>query len=131
LTRRTLVLLTAALALGPLPATAQRVVLVSVDGLRPDFYLNPESHGVELPTFRSLMREGAYAEAVEGVYPTVTYPSHTSIVTGALPARHGILNNYLFDEKGRFEDWYWRSDSIRVKTLWDVARGTTAAIQWP
>jgi predicted AlkP superfamily pyrophosphatase or phosphodiesterase len=131
LTRRTLVLLAAALAFGPRPASAQRVVLVSVDGLRPDFYLNPEAHGAELPTFRSLMREGVYAEAVEGVYPTVTYPSHTSIVTGALPARHGILNNYIFDEKGRFEDWYWRSDSIRMKTLWDVAPGTTAAIQWP
>jgi len=129
LTRRTLLLL--ALALGPRPASAQRVVLVSVDGLRPDFYLDPEAHGTELPTFRSLMREGVYAESVEGVYPTVTYPSHTSIVTGALPSRHGILNNYVFDENGRFDDWYWRADGIRVKTLWDVVPGTTAALQWP
>ena len=107
------------------------MVLVSIDGLRPDFYLDPAAHGVELPAFRSLMREGVYAEAVEGVYPTVTYPSHTSIVTGALPARHGIPNNYVFDEKGRFDDWYWRSDEIRVKTLWDVAPGARAALNWP
>lgn len=92
---RKLLLLTAAVALGAGSAGAQRVVLVSIDGLRPDFYLDPVAHGAELPAFRSLMREGVYAEAVEGVYPTVTYPSHTSIVTGALPSRHGILNNYL------------------------------------
>jgi arylsulfatase A-like enzyme len=126
-----LLLLLAALPLGVHPAAAQRVVLVSVDGLRPDFYLDPGTHGAELPAFRALMREGVYAEAVEGVYPTVTYPSHISMVTGALPARHGVLNNYVFDEKGRFDDWYWRSEAIRVKTLWDVAPGTTAALQWP
>jgi predicted AlkP superfamily pyrophosphatase or phosphodiesterase len=131
LRRPTLLFLAAALALGDLPAAAQKVVLVSVDGLRPDFYLDPAAHGAELPTFRSLMREGVHAEAVEGVYPTVTYPSHASMVTGALPARHGILNNTVFDEKGRFDDWYWRSDAIRVKTLWDVAPGATAALNWP
>jgi predicted AlkP superfamily pyrophosphatase or phosphodiesterase len=112
-------------------AGAQRVVLVSVDGLRPDFYLEPEAHGASLPAFQSLMREGVYAEAVEGVFPSVTYPSHTSIVTGVVPSRHGVLNNYVFDEKGRFLDWYWQAESIRVKSLWDVAPGLTAAIQWP
>ncbi len=94
------VLLVLAFALGSGPASAQRVVLVSVDGLRPDFYLNPEAHGVELPTLRSLMAEGVYAEAVESVYPTLTYSPHTSIVTGALPSRHGIVNDTVFDERG-------------------------------
>lgn len=109
----------------------RRVVLVSVDGLRPDIYLDPESHGAELPTFRSLMREGVYAEGVEGIYPTVTYPAHTSIATGARPAKHGILNNQVFDERGRFDDWYWHTDAIRVPALWDVVDGVTAAIHWP
>ena len=121
------ILFLAALAQGQ----ERRVVLVSVDGLRPEIYLDPEAHGAELPTFRSLMREGAYAEAVEGVYPSVTYPSHTTIVTGVTPARHGILNNYVFDERGRFDDWYWYAESIRAPTLWDVAKGKTAAIHWP
>ena len=115
----------------PRMAAAQRVVLDSVDGLRPDFYLDPRAHGASLPAFESLMREGVYAEGVEGVFPTVTYPSHTSIVTGARPARHGVLSNYVFDPKGRFHDWYWQAESIRVKSLWDAAPGVTAAIQWP
>lgn len=112
-------------------AQERRVVLVSVDGLRPEIYLDPEAHGAELPTFRELMREGVYAEGVEGTYPSVTYPSHTTIVTGVPPARHGVLNNYTFDERGRFDDWYWYAEAIRVPTLWDVATGKTAAIHWP
>lgn len=120
-----------ALALGSQPANAQRVVLVSVDGLRPDFYLSPDEHGVELPALRSLMADGVHAEAVESVYPTLTYSPHTSIVTGALPSGHGVVNDTVFDETGRFDAWYWNADAIRVKTLWDVAPGKTAAILWP
>jgi predicted AlkP superfamily pyrophosphatase or phosphodiesterase len=121
------------LVLGPTArvASAEHVVLISVDGLRPDFYLDPEAHDADLPALRSLMREGVYAEGVEGIFPTVTYPSHTTIVTGVVPAKHGVLNNYVLDETGRFDDWYWRSTSIRVKALWDVAPGPTAAVDWP
>jgi hypothetical protein len=125
------VLLLLALALAPRAAHAQRVVLVSVDGLRPDFYLHPEEHGVEMRALRAMAAEGVSADEVESVYPTLTYSPHTSMVTGALPARHGIVNDTLFDGKGRFDDWYWRADAIRAKTLWDVAPGTTAAILWP
>lgn len=130
-----------AIAIGtPLQAQAQgaspvqHVVLVSIDGLRPEFYLHPRAHGMELPTLRDLMRRGVYAEEVIGVYPSVTYPSHTTIITGVYPARHGIINNYQFDPKGLFQTWYWWSDSIRVPALWDAAKskgGTVAAISWP
>jgi predicted AlkP superfamily pyrophosphatase or phosphodiesterase len=112
-------------------AQDRRVVLISVDGLRPDIYLEPEAHGAELPNFRRLVREGVFVEGVVGVYPSVTYPSHTSIVTGVRPVRHGVLNNYVFDPTGRFDDWYWSNASIKVPALWDVAPGRTAAIHWP
>ncbi len=129
--RRLFSLLAIGLALAASSMAAEHVVLVSVDGLRPDFYLDPAAHGAELPAFREMMRDGVYAEGVEGVFPTVTYPSHTTIATGVVPAKHGILDNYVFDESGRFEDWYWRASDIKVKALWDVARGRTAAIHWP
>jgi predicted AlkP superfamily pyrophosphatase or phosphodiesterase len=80
------------------------------------------------------MREGVYAEAVEGVYPSLTYPSHTSIATGARPATHGILNNTLFDPLGRSSDWYWYDEAIEVPALWDAAKeagGATGAVSWP
>jgi uncharacterized membrane protein YdcZ (DUF606 family) len=42
-----------------------------------------------------ILREGAHASGVRGVLPTVTYPSHTTIVTGIWPARHGIYSTGL------------------------------------
>ena len=41
------------------------------------------------------------ARSVHGVWPTVTYPAHATLVTGVTPARHGIVNNVLFDSGAR------------------------------
>src|SRR5262245_40681567 len=84
------------------PAAAQKlaehVVLISVDGFRPDFYLEEDW---AMPMVRQMAREGAKAEGVRSVFPSVTYPSHTTIITGALPARHGIYYNTPFEEGGQ------------------------------
>jgi predicted AlkP superfamily pyrophosphatase or phosphodiesterase len=65
----------------------------------------------------------------------VTYPSHTTLVTGVWPAKHGILANTTFDPLQQNQGgWYWYTEDIRVPTLWDVAAAagrTTASIQWP
>jgi predicted AlkP superfamily pyrophosphatase or phosphodiesterase len=74
-------------------AGAERHVLViSLDGMGADFYaaIAPKAH---VPNLARLRAEGSFAEGVEGVYPSVTYPSHTTIVTGRLPAEHGIYSN--------------------------------------
>lgn len=128
---RRLVLVLAVLGMGTQAHAESRVVLISIDGLRPDFYLDPEAQHAELPNLRKMMREGVYAEGVVGTYPSVTYPSHTSIVTGVRPARHGIVNNYVLDESGLFDDWYWKADRIAVPALWDVADGVVANVHWP
>ena len=124
------------LASSPLAAQAEpradHVVLVSVDGLRPDFYLPGSSWPA--PNMQQMARDGAHAEGVRGVFPTVTYPSHTTIVTGALPARHGIYYNRPFEPEGQSGEWYWHESGIQVPTLWDAVRGAgrrTAAISWP
>ncbi|MEE9288635.1 MAG: alkaline phosphatase family protein, partial [Bacteroidota bacterium] len=80
----------------------QHVVLVSIDGLRPEFYLDDR---YPLPTLRILKEQGAHAKGVRGVYPTVTYPSHTTMVTGATPAQHGIYYNEVFNRKGDSRRW--------------------------
>ena len=65
----------------------------------------------------------------------MTYPSHTTLVTGVSPARHGILANRPFDPTGRNAGgWYWYAEDIRVPTLWDVAGRAglvTSAVDWP
>jgi predicted AlkP superfamily pyrophosphatase or phosphodiesterase len=79
--------------------------------------------------------DGAHARGVTGVWPTVTYPSHTTLLTGLAPAEHGIYNNLEFDPKHTFADsWYWYAQQIRVPTLWQAAHEaglSTASIGWP
>lgn len=102
--------------------------------MRPDSYTNPIP-GSKIPNLLRLKREGSYAEAVEGVYPTLTYPSHTTLVTGCVPAQHGIYTNLSSRVAGKNEsDWFWFAKSIRCTTLWDEARRhglTTASVAWP
>src|ERR1700719_2141223 len=114
---------------------APLLVMISVDGMRPDYVTAADAHGAKIPNLRRFLKEGTYAEGVQGVIPTVTYPSHTTLVTGVWPAKHGILANTVFDPlQKNHEGWYWYAEDIRVPTLWDAAAQsgrTTASIQWP
>jgi len=114
---------------------APLLVVISVDGLRPDYVTAADAHGAKIPRLRKFLREGSYAQGVTGVIPTVTYPSHTTLMTGVWPAKHGILANQTFDPlQKNHEGWYWYAEDIRVPTLWDAASAagrTTASIQWP
>jgi predicted AlkP superfamily pyrophosphatase or phosphodiesterase len=116
-------------------AHARTVLLVSIDGLRPDYVTKADEHGLKVPNLRRMMKEGTYAEGVAGVTPTVTYPSHTTLITGVWPAQHGIYANTTFDpEQKNQQGWYWYSEDIKVTTLWDAARAaglTTASVNWP
>jgi len=114
---------------------APLLVVISVDGLRPDYVTAADAHGAKVPQLRKFLHEGTYAQGVTGVIPTVTYPSHTTLMTGVWPAKHGILANQTFDPlQKNHEGWYWYAEDIRVPTLWDAASAagrTTASIQWP
>ena len=124
-----------ALADSSRPAVAQppadHVVLISIDGLRPEFYLDSSWPA---PNIQHLAREGSRAERARSVFPTVTYPAHTTMVTGALPARHGVHHNVPFAAQVQTGAWYWDSGAIRATTLWQAVRaagGKTAAVSWP
>lgn len=116
------------------PAT-DPVLMISIDGLKPEYVTHADEHGLKIPTLRRFLREGAYAEGVVPVLPTVTYPNHTTLITGVEPAVHGIYNNHLFDPENRLSGaWYWYAESIRVATLWDAVHQAglaTASVSWP
>jgi len=120
------------IATGQLVAqTAKHVIFVTIDGLRPDFYLDSEWH---TPNLRALMKDGAYAQGVNSVFPSMTYPSHTTIVTGVQPAKHGIFYNNMFTPDGAQQQPYWQDSSIHVKTIWKAAKEkgmTVASLYWP
>ncbi len=117
-------------------AAAKHVIMISIDGLVPDYYTAPERAGLQTPSLGMLKSGGAYAEGVEGVYPSVTYPSHTTLVTGARPAVHGIVQNRIFEAPTETPTraWYWFARAIKTETLWTAAKKAglvTAAVGWP
>jgi predicted AlkP superfamily pyrophosphatase or phosphodiesterase len=132
-----LVVLTAVQTAPAAPQSDQCVIVVSIDGLA-NFYLDDPK--AQMPTIRRLAREGARAQSMVCCFPTVTWPSHTTMVTGVLPAHSGMVGNSYFDRQtgkavGLLDDPVLDKDqAVRTPTIYDVAHAAglkTAAISWP
>jgi len=74
-----------------MPGLRPRVVVVVVDGLRPDA-INPE----DAPTLTRLREEGVDFTNSHSVFPTVTRVNAATLVTGAQPGTHGIVGNEMY-----------------------------------
>ena len=118
------------------PAAKDRhVVIISLDGFASYALRNPL---LPLPTLRRLIQEGAVAESMLVVNPAVTWPNHTSMVTGVVPATHGVLYNGLVVRGGegkplRVEPWIDKVELVHAPTLYDGAHdaGLSAAeVDW-
>ncbi len=118
------------------PRADAHIIMISIDGLVPEYYTAPAPLGLKVPNLTRLKLEGAYADGVEGIYPSVTYPAHTSLVTGVRPARHGIVQNRIFEAPTveQTKEWYFFAKDIRSETLWSIAKKaglSTSAVGWP
>lgn len=108
------------LLFSPIEKERGKIVIISIDGLRPEFYL---SEDYNCPNLKKYIKLGVYAEKVVSVYPSITYPAHASIVTGVNPDKHQVYSNSFLE-----------ASSIKSKTLWDIAAKKdlkTASISWP
>jgi arylsulfatase A-like enzyme len=94
--------------LQPAESLTRNVLVVSIDGLRPDAIA---TYGAE--TLQRLMREGSYTLAASTIHPSKTLPSHTSMLTGQPPERHGVLWNNVATAD---------ADSIELPNIFSVAR---------
>ena len=117
------------------PASAHPVLMISIDGLRSKDVTDAPARGMKLPNLRKLMTDGAWADGVRDMLPSVTYPNHTTLVTGTSPALHGIAGNLTFDPLGKnMEGWYWYAEDVKVPSLFDMVHakgGKTLAFCWP
>jgi predicted AlkP superfamily pyrophosphatase or phosphodiesterase len=122
-------------AAAPAPAASNRhVILISLDGFPAVALDNPRT---PVPTLHRLVREGARAAAVIPVNPVVTWPNHTTYVTGVTPARHQVMFNGLLmrDVAGvpRIEPWRPKREMVKAPTVYDAAYAaglTTAQVDW-
>ena len=94
---------------------SQSLVVISVDGLDNRYLANANRMGLRIPNLRKLMRTGEVSKGVIGVWPTITWPSHTTIITGVDPIVHGILGNRKPPSEGG--DYYWSVNLLHARTL--------------
>ena len=109
----------------------KHVILITIDGMRGEMITNPTIASENLKQMRA---EGLYVDSIKGVTPAATYPSHTTIVTGALPSRHNIFYNAPFMGNQPRTISYWYADSIKAETLWQTVTekgGIVASLFWP
>ncbi|HET9926488.1 MAG TPA: ectonucleotide pyrophosphatase/phosphodiesterase [Methylomirabilota bacterium] len=114
-----------------------RVVVISIDGFAAFYWDDPRAR---LPRLRRLAERGAIATSMEAVFPTTTWPTHVSMVTGVSPRTHGVVANHILNRETRTpEDLtgdpiYDAPDLLRAPTVYDVAHRAglrTAAVDWP
>jgi predicted AlkP superfamily pyrophosphatase or phosphodiesterase len=117
------------------PNPNRHVVVISLDGFPAHILRDPN---LPFTTLRHMAREGASADGMVPVNPTVTWPNHTAIISGVGPAKHGVLYNGLIVRNGdgkslKIEPWVDKKELVLAPTVADVARDaklTTAEVDW-
>jgi len=106
-------------------APARRVILISFDA-GADWIVDRLIEKGKAPAFAALAREGAQADAMISVIPSLTAVAHASLWTGAFPRTHGVTDNgmpmapaaehTLIERRSGF-----LSDALRAEPIWDTA----------
>lgn len=131
-----------------------QLVLVSIDGFRPDYIDRKRPDGsYAAPTLRRLSKQGAFS-SMQPIMPSKTFPNHASIATGLFPESTGMVGNTMYNP--RTGDWFhlgdidpkwWHGEPIwvtlrkaspplRLAEVSESARAavknyTTATVFWP
>lgn len=90
---------------------------------------------LKIPNLLHFIQNGVWA--VNGsvpAFPAQTFPSHTSMITGVQPSKHGIYINNLVDVANNNQDEHYFYMDVKVKTLIDLAfenNLVTAGVDWP
>ena len=124
-------------ALAQSDAADRHVVLISIDGFAGYLVDDPK---VPLPNIRCLAKEGCIVDGGMTVSdPSVTWPNHTTLVTGLKPGQHGVLANGVLVRGGigvpvKIDSNRDKMDLVQVPTIADVAHAAglrTAEVNWP
>lgn len=113
----------------------RKLIILSIDGF-PGYYAGEDSREwSSLRYLPELAGKSAFSNKVRSTFPTLTYPAHTTMITGVDPFLHGIFYNNPYDPESKLKgDWFWYDSDIRVKTIFDFAKEAnlkTANLYWP
>jgi predicted AlkP superfamily pyrophosphatase or phosphodiesterase len=90
----------------PASPPAAKVVVISIDGLRPDAVRQPDT-----PNILALIQRGASTRQAQTILPSVTLASHASMLSGYNPVTHGIT----------WDDYQPQRGTIAVPTVFTYA----------
>jgi predicted AlkP superfamily pyrophosphatase or phosphodiesterase len=111
------------------------VIVISLDGLPARALEDPM---LPMPTLRLLASHGSFATAMRPINPTVTWPNHTTLVTGVDASKHHVMANGLIkfsanEAEPEIEPWINKDKLVHAHTLYEAAaeKGlTTGQVDW-
>ena len=114
----------------------RHVVLITIDGFPAEMMKDPKT---PIPRIRELAGQGVVAEGMRVSTPSVTWPNHTTLVTGVHPEKHSVLYNGVLTRKGADEPVAvdgkkTKAELVALPTVYDLlhAKGLrTAEVNWP
>ena len=114
----------------------RHVVLITIDGFPAAMFKDTKS---SIPRIRGLAEQGTAAEGMRVSNPSVTWPNHTTLVTGVHPEKHSVLYNGILargepDAPVAVDPKRTKAELVAVPTLYDLLHEKglrTAGINWP
>lgn len=123
------------LSLLPMSGLAKRyTIMVSLDGFRQEY-----TRAYNTPFLNKMGNDGVQA-IMQPSFPSKTFPNHYTLVTGLVPAHHGIIANTFLDQKTnrtfslgnnetRQDPYFWHGEPIwNTATRQGVKSGV---VYWP
>lgn len=109
----------------------QKLIVISMDAV----ICEDIEYLKDKPNFRWLLENGSQVGQIRGIYPTLTYPCHTTMASGCYPSKHGIVNNtHEIVTTSKKLPWVFEHEYVRCEDILDAAKKaglTTAAVGWP
>lgn len=109
---------------------SRRVVVVSADAM----VFEDTQLLRTLPAMASVWERCAQVERVRSVYPSITYPCHSTMMTGLYPEKHGVIRNDRIIPGVTPTPWIFTRENVHGVSVFDQAKAagmTTAAVFWP
>lgn len=112
----------------PISKNQNIVVLLSFDGVRWDSIESVNG-------FLQIEKSGFKVKKMRSVFPSLTFPAHSSISTGTFPRKHGIVSSVFLEKNSRkrFSDEK-EAEWLLVPPLWvlvEKAGLKSAVCAWP
>ncbi|MGB6627305.1 MAG: ectonucleotide pyrophosphatase/phosphodiesterase, partial [Nitrososphaeraceae archaeon] len=95
----------------------KHIIVLDIVGLEP----NHLESGL-IPNIANIAAEGESAK-MEPVFPALTCPVQSSILSGTYPNQHGIIANGLYDRSNYLPSFWEQSSAlVQVDRIWDIIK---------